>query len=262
MKLAGSRALVTGATGGIGQAIARRLAAAGASVVVSGRRTDVLEPLAQELGAEAIAADLGDRDEVLRLAAAAGDVDVLVANAGLSVPDRLTAYDVDAVEQALDVNLGAPILLTHALLPRMTDRGSGHLVYISSVSGKVATPAPIYSATKFGLRGFGQALRKNLQGSGVGVSVVFPGFIRDAGMFHDAGVELPGYVGTSSPDDVAAAVIRAIERDRGEVDVAPISVRIGVKLSELAPASAARVTHRLGEREIAERFATNYSPEK
>ena len=111
MNLAGRTALVTGATGGIGQAIARGARAAGASVVLSGRRTDVLEPLAQELGAKAIAADLADRDEVLRLAAAAGDVDVLVANAGLSVPDRLTAYDVDEVEQALDVNLGAPILL-------------------------------------------------------------------------------------------------------------------------------------------------------
>ena len=203
--------------------------------MISGRRTDVLEPLAAEIGAEVIAADLADRDEVLRLAAAAGDVDVLVANAGLSVPDKLTAYDVDEVEQALDVNLAAPILLTHALLPRMTDRGRGHLVYISSVSGKVATPAPVYSATKFGLRGFGQAMRKSLHGSGVGVSVIFPGFIRDAGMFHDAGVELPGYVGTSSPEDVAAAVINAIERDRGEIDVAPISVRVGVKLSELAP---------------------------
>jgi short-subunit dehydrogenase len=262
MRVAGSRALVTGATGGIGQAIARRLASAGASVVISGRRTDVLEPLAKEIGAEPITADLADRDDVLRLAAAAGDVDILVANAGLSVPDKLTAYDVEEVEQALHVNLGAPMLLTHQLLPRMTERRGGHLVFISSVSGKVATPAPLYSATKFGLRGFGQALRKNLQGSGVGVSVVFPGFIRDAGMFHDAGVELPGYVGTSSPEDVAGAVLRAIERDRGEVDVAPMSVRIGVKLSELAPASAAKVTHRLGEREITERFATNYSPKK
>ena len=262
MNVRGSKALVTGATGGIGQAIARALAAAGARVVVSGRRTDVLESLAAQIGAEAIAADLADRDDVLRLAAAAGDVDILVANAGLSVPDKLTSYDADQVEQALDVNLGAPILLAHELLPRMIDRHSGHLVFISSVSGKVATPAPLYSATKFGLRGFGQALRKNLQGSGVGVSVVFPGFIRDAGMFHDAGVDLPGYVGTSSPEDVAAAVLRAVERGRGEVDVAPIGVRIGVKLSELAPASAARLTSRLGEREIAERFADNYGPEK
>jgi short-subunit dehydrogenase len=258
MRVAGSRALVTGATGGIGQAIARALAAAGAQVVISGRRADVLESLAAEIGAEVIAADLASREDVLKLASQGGDVDILVANAGLSVPDTLTAYDLDETERALDVNLGAPIMLTHELLPRMVERDSGHLVYISSVSGKVATPAPLYSATKFGLRGFGQALRKNLHGTGVGVSVIFPGFIRDAGMFHDAGVDLPGYVGTSPPEDVAAAVVQAVERDRGEIVVAPVSVRLGVKLSELAPASAARVSRRLGESAITERFVAGY----
>ena len=88
--------------------------------------------------------------------------------------------------------------------------------------------------------------------------MIFPGFIRDAGMFDDAGVDLPGYVGTSSPEDVAAAV-DAGDRARSRRDrVAPVSVRVGVKLSELAPASAARVNRRLGEREIAERFASEY----
>jgi uncharacterized protein len=258
MRIAGSRALVTGATGGIGQAIARGLASAGAQVVISGRRAEVLERVAADIGAEVITADLAVRDDVLRLAGEAGEVDLLVANAGLSVPDQLTAYDLGETERALHVNLSAPVLLTHELLPRMAERDRGHLVYISSTSGRVATPAPLYSATKFGLRGFGQALRKNLHGTGVGVSVIFPGFIRDAGMFHDAGVDLPGYVGTSSPEDVAAAVIHAVERDRGEVVVAPASVRLGVKLGELAPASAARVSRRLGEREITERFVAGY----
>jgi short-subunit dehydrogenase len=258
MNVAGSRALVTGATGGIGHAIARALAGAGADVVVSGRRAEVLEALAAEIGAEVIAADLACREDVVRLAQDAGAVDILVANAGLSVPDRLNAYDLDETERAIDVNLGAPIMLTHELLPPMVERGRGHFVYISSVSGKVATPSPLYSATKFGLRGFGQGLRKSLRGSGVGVSVLFPGFIRDAGMFHDAGVELPGYVGTSAPEDVAASVLEAVERDRGEVVVAPVSVRVGVKLSELAPQTAARLNRRLGEREIAERFAERY----
>ena len=144
MNVAGSRALVTGATGGIGHAIARGLASAGASVVVSGRRAEVLEALAAEIGAEVIAADLASREDVLRLAEGAGDLDILVANAGLSVPDRLNAYDLDETERALGVNLGAPIMLTHELLPAMVERGRGHLVYISSISGKVATPSPLY----------------------------------------------------------------------------------------------------------------------
>ena len=104
----------------------------------------------------------------------------------------------------------------------MAQRGRGHLVFISSLSGKAATPgSSVYSATKFGLRGFAQGLRGDLRGAGVGVSVVFPGFIRDAGMFAESGTELPAFVGTSTPEDVADGVLRAIERNRGEVDVAP-----------------------------------------
>ena len=150
-------------------------------------------------------------------------------------------------------------MLTHELLRAAWSSAAAATSSTSRPSpGRRRRPAPLYSATKFGLRGFGQALRKSLHGTGVGASVIFPGFIRDAGMFHDAGVDLPGYVGTSSPEDVAAAVTQAVERDRGEIVVAPVSVRVGVKLSELAPASAARVNRRLGEREIAERFASEY----
>ena len=87
----------------------------------------------------------------------------------------------------LEVNLRAPIALARALAPAMIARGSGHIVFISSLAGKAAAPASsIYSATKFGLRGFALGLREDLRPHGVGVSVVLPGFIRDAGMFADA----------------------------------------------------------------------------
>ena len=104
----------------------------------------------------------------------------------------------------------------------------------------------IYAATKFGLRGFAHGLREDLRGAGVGVSVVLPGFIRDSGMFHDANVELPRFVGTKTPEDVAAGVLRAIERDRAEVDVAPLALRAGAAFAGLAPELSAKVQRRRG----------------
>jgi uncharacterized protein len=153
------------------------------------------------------------------------------------------------------VNLRAPIALARALTPGMTARRRGHLVFISSLQGKAATPvASIYCAAKFGLRGFALALREDLRGDGVGVSVVLPGFIRDAGMFADAHVSLPPGVGTRSPEDVARAVVDAIERDRAEVDVAPLPLRLGSAVASVAPALSAAVSRRLGSDQIAARI--------
>lgn len=263
MNLSGRTALVTGASGGIGQAIARQLVAAGAHVRLSGRRVEILEPLAAELAAQLIAADLADRSEVQILAQASLDVDVLVANAALPASGDLLSFSVDEIDRAIEVNLRAPVVLARALAAAMVERGSGHVVLISSIAGKTATPgSSLYSATKFGLRGFGQALRSDLRGTGVGVSVVFPGFIRDAGMFHESGVQLPSYVGTSTPEQVAAGVLRAIEQDRGEVDVAPASVRVGVKFAALAPATSARLTQRLGSERIARQIASGQAAKR
>jgi short-subunit dehydrogenase len=134
----------------------------------------------------------------------------------------------------------------------MVARGRGQLVFISSLSGKASTPGTaLYNASKFGLRGFAGALRADLRASGVGVSTVFPGFIRDAGMFAEAGVELPTGVGTKSPEDVAKGVVTAIERNRGEIDVAPISMRASTVFAGVAPELAASVARKLGSEEIA-----------
>jgi short-subunit dehydrogenase len=255
VNVAGRSALVTGASGGLGQAIARRLAAAGASLILSGRRADVLEALAAELGAQVAAADLADADSVRALAAAHGDVDILVANAGLPASGRLESFSEEQIDRALLVNLRAPIVLAHAIAPAMVARGSGHIVLMSSLSGKApAAGSSIYSATKFGLRGFAGALRAELHGTGVGVSAIFPGFIREAGMFEDAGVKLPRGTGTKSPQDVAKATLRAIERNKGEVDVAPIALKLGATISGIAPELAATVTRKAGGDAIAAQF--------
>ncbi len=256
MNLHGTTVLLTGATGGIGQATARRLHEAGATLILTGRRVEVLEPLAAELGATVIGADLADRADVERLARDSGDVDVLVANAALPASGELFSFSVEEIDRALEVNLRAPIVLSRMLGEGMVARGRGHIVLVSSLAGKATSAgASLYSGTKFGLRGFGQSLRTDLRGSGVGVSVVFPGFIRDAGMFHDSGAQLPGFVGTSTPEQVADGVVSAIERDRGEVDVAPLTMRAGVKFAELAPATAAALAARAGGSKLADELA-------
>jgi uncharacterized protein len=249
---------VTGATGGIGQAIARALAARGARLLVSGRRQGELSRVAEDVGAQAIVADLAVSEDVERLAAAAVEAGValLVANAALPASGLLSELSQAQIDRMLDVNLRAPIALARALAPPMAADGCGHLVFVSSLSGKTASPASsVYSATKFGLRGFAFGLREDLRGSGVGVSVVAPGFIRDAGMYAKTGVKLPFGVGTRSPEDVAAAVVRAIETNPAEIDVAPLGVRVGAAVGSVAPGLAGWASHHLGSAKVAEQMA-------
>ena len=250
--LKGKTALLTGATGGIGNAIARALAARGAKVILTGRRVTILEELAEEIGGEATAVDLTDRDAVASLAERAATVDVLVANAALPGSGEITDFSPEQIDRALDVNLRAPIMLARAAAIAMSKRRRGSIVFINSLSGKAsAQSTSLYSATKFGLRGFALGLREDLRPHNVGVSLVYPGFIRDAGMFAEAGGTLPKGVGTRRPEDVAAAVIRAIERNKAETDVAPVGLRLGTYFAMVAPGPAMAVSRRMGAAEIA-----------
>jgi uncharacterized protein len=253
VQISGSTVLLTGASGGLGQAIARTLYARGAELILVGRRTDVLERLASELdGASSFAVDLSDRAGVDRLLEQAAATDILIANAGIPAAGRLESFSSKEVDRTLDVNLRAPVALAHGLLPRMLERRSGHLLFMSSIAGKTAVPGnPLYHTTKYGLRGFAAALRADLHGSGVGVSCIFPGFIRDAGIYAESGVKLPLGLGTRSPGDVASAVVRAIERNRGEVVVASATQRGGAVIGALAPDLAAGVVRKLGGPKIA-----------
>jgi len=264
MELRGSSVLLTGATGGLGQAIARRLHREGARLVLTGRRADVLEPLATETGARATAVDLARREEVDRLLDDVGDVDVLVANAALPASGDILGFSVEELDRALDVNLRAPMVMARVLGERMVARGRGHVVLMSSLSGKSSQRrSSVYSATKFGLRGFGQGLRADLGPRGVGVSVLFPGFIRDAGMYHEAGAPaLPRGVGTSTPEAVADAVVRAIVHDKGELDVAPMSMRAGTLIASVAPEMSAKVAERLGSDRVGEQLAAGQADKR
>jgi short-subunit dehydrogenase len=256
VELQGSTALVTGATGGIGQAIVRALHARGATVIASGRKRAVLEDLAREVDrVEPLVADLSDAAQVAALVFGRR-IDVLVANAALPASGRLDSFSSEEIDRALDVNLRAPVQMARALVPGMIERGSGHLVFISSLSGKFASAgASVYNATKFGLRGFGFALNEELRGSGVGATTVFPGFIREAGMFAESGVKLPRGVGSRTPEDVAQAVIRGIEKNRAEIDVAPLSLASGARLFGSAPGLIAAINRRLGSDPLADAIA-------
>jgi short-subunit dehydrogenase len=239
MDISGRTALLTGATGGLGRAIAAGLASAGAAVVLSGRREADLLKLAESLPGEdhrVVVADLAEDGEAERLAEAAAGVDILVANAGLPGAGWLAEFTAEEVKRALRVNLEAPMLLARALFPEMLERGAGHLVFVSSLSGKSASPrTSVYNATKFGLRGFALGLRTDLGPRGIGVSLVSPGFVREAGMFADAGGKTPPGLGTTTPAAVAAAVQKAIVADKVEIAVAPMLDRVAAHAGLLSP---------------------------
>jgi short-subunit dehydrogenase len=256
MEIADTSVLLTGATGGIGHAIARRIHREGGRLTLTGRRTEVLEALAAETGARSLAVDLSRREEVDRLVAEAAYVDILIANAALPATGTVESFSIEQLDRVLDVNLRAPIVMARALSEHMRQRGSGHLVFIASLAGKASSPrSSMYNATKFGLRVFAHALRADLHGTGVGVSIVSPGFVSDAGLFADAGVELPRGVGTRTPEQVADAVVRVIVRDRAEVDVAPLMVRGLTAFASLAPGIAATMGRRMGAEKLSDEMA-------
>jgi short-subunit dehydrogenase len=239
VEIAGKTTLLTGATGGLGRAIAQALAANGAKLVLSSRKADELEGLAASLpgsGHRVIVSDLADEGEAQRLVAEAGALDVLVANAALPASGRLDDYSQEEIGRALRVNLEAPVRMTRELLPAWQERDSGHFVYISSLSGVFASArASLYAATKFGLRGFALCLREDLRPTGIGVSVITPGAIRDAGMFADSGAKPPPALGTGTPEGVGKAVVRAIKRNEAEISVAPLRQRAGARIAMLNP---------------------------
>jgi short-subunit dehydrogenase len=244
--LKGRTALLTGASSGLGPVIARRLHREGVRFVLSARREPELQRLAAELGgARVIVADLSQRGEAERLAAEAGPVDILVSNGGVPVSGLLMDLDIASVDRGLDVNLRSAIVLTRLVLPGMLERRSGHIILMASIAGQIPGKRnSVYNATKFGLRGFGHALRLELQGTGVGASIVSPPFVSEAGMWAESGQHSPFEV---TPGRVAEAVLKAIQQNKVEVTVGPVMARFGGRLALIAPGFFLRVAGRSGE---------------
>jgi short-subunit dehydrogenase len=270
MEVHGRTALVTGASGGIGGHIARALARAGANVLVAGRREEALSSVVEELRglgvrADALSAelsDLGQAEELIaRAEQAAGGLDILVHNAGIEIASSFTRYTRDELVSMININLTAPLLMTHRALPGMLQRGQGHVVFVSSLAGKSGTAyQEPYSASKAGLIGLTQSLRAEYVGKPVGFSVVCPGFVAGDGMYQrmvEQGMRSNRIMGTTTTDRIAEKVVRAIRDDLAEVVDSGSPVRPLLALAQLAPRLAERVQARAGVTELFRRVAAS-----
>ncbi|MGN6373227.1 MAG: SDR family NAD(P)-dependent oxidoreductase [Solirubrobacteraceae bacterium] len=268
--LSGITALVTGASGGIGVHIARRLATEGVNVALSGRREQELERLAEELrelgvDTAAVPADLASRAELSSLLKRTemelGPIDVLVNNAGVENTSAFTSYTEDELVDMIDLNLTAPLLLTHKVLPGMLERGRGHVVFVSSMAGKFGPPySEPYAASKAGLIGLTQSLRVEYAKHPVGFSVICPGFVAGDGMYQrmvEEGHKSNRLIGETNVEKVADAVVRAIEDDVPEIVESGSPVRPLLALRELSPGVAERLVPMLGVSGIFRRVAAS-----
>jgi short-subunit dehydrogenase len=268
--LQGRTALVTGASGGLGTHLARRLAREGMNVAVSGRREDALETVAAELSklgvkTVAVAADLSDLKAtdplVERVEAALGPIDVLVNNAGVESIGAFTSYTREELTSSVDVNLTAPLLLTHRLTPGMLQRGRGHVVFIASVAGKVGPAfSEPYAATKAGLIGLTQSLRAEYLNAPVGFSVICPGFIAGDGMYARMvkdGHSSNRMLGETTTEKISDALVRAIREDCAEIIESGAPLRPMLALGQLAPGLVERVAPKFGITEMFRKVAVS-----
>jgi NAD(P)-dependent dehydrogenase (short-subunit alcohol dehydrogenase family) len=247
MRLQGAVALVTGASSGIGQALAVRLVASGARVFAAGRDEHALAAVSR---ATPVVADLAEPAAPQRLARQvldeAGRIDLLVNNAGAGSAGALAQQPPDVVDQVLCVNLRAPVQLTRAVLPGMLERGHGRLVFVTSIAGRLGVrDEAVYAAAKAGLDVFAESLRLEVAERGIGVTVVVPGVV-DTPFFERRGRPYPRRRPRPLPPArVAEAMLTAVESDRPEVYL-PAWLRVPVVVRAVLPAGYRRLAGRFG----------------
>jgi short-subunit dehydrogenase len=218
VRLRDARVVVTGASTGIGRSIALELARRGSLVTAVARDADRLRSLADEQpGITPLPGDLTLEAERARVVDAAGDIDVLVNNAGIGYHGLVEDMPFEKVRELLELNVLAVVDLTQRVLPQMLERGSGHIVNVGSVAGFVGVPAEaIYSATKWAVQGFNDGLRRELRGRGVEVTLIAPGPIKTEFVAREktgAPAAEPGALDRGRPpEEVARAVRRALTR--------------------------------------------------
>jgi short-subunit dehydrogenase len=220
---------------GIGRATAVALRARGMRVLATGLEAGLLDELAHAHGAEVMPADLSRADEVERLVEWAGQVDLLVNNAGVGRDEAIGEIDLQTSLQMLMVNLAAPMRLTAALAPGMVARGRGHIVNVASIAGWVGVAhESVYAASKGGLIAFSESARYELAGTGVGVTVVVPAAVRTAFFERKGGTYRRTVPRMVPPERVAVAIVEAVRRGTAEVFV-PRWMIVPARLRGAAP---------------------------
>nr|WP_257004184.1 SDR family NAD(P)-dependent oxidoreductase [Streptomyces sp. SA15] len=244
-------ALVTGASSGIGAATARRFAAGGWQLVVSGRDRRALEETAAGTSAVVLPADLAAPDGPRLLAESAlratgGRIDALVAGAGIGWAGPFVTMPPTAIDQVLNVDLTATLRLVREVLPAMVEAGRGRVVLVGSVAGCVGVRnEAVYSAAKSGVAAFAEALRQELRGTGVGVTLVTPGPV-DTAFFDRRGTPYQrSRPRPTSPGRVAGAVWDAVRLGRDDVYV-PGWLTLPGRVRGIAPSLYRRLLHRFG----------------
>lgn len=246
MRIQGAVALVTGATSGIGWAVAQRLARGGARVVAHGRDDARLAELNRLTGAVPIAADLSDPAAAATVAKQAGEVDILVNNAGIGWAGGFWDMPAEEIARLVAVNLTGPIGLTRAILPGMLARGRGHLMFVTSIAGRTGVAGEaVYSATKAGLDAFAESLRFEVAGTGIEVGVLVPGVVETA-FFQRRGRPYGRRRPRPLPADlVAQALVRCVSSGRAEL-YTPRWLRLPVAVRGTMPGVYRRLATRFG----------------
>lgn len=248
------RVLLTGASRGIGVAIAETLGRRDAHVVLAARNDAGLQQTAAQVRAAGgtatvIVCDVSSADEriaLVKAASAEGPLTALINNAGVEVPRAVIDQTDDDVARQLTINLAAPIHLTRLVLPGMLEHERGSIVMVSSMSGKSPTPYnAIYTATKHGLNGFTASLRIELEDTGVHAGVVCPSFVADAGMWSDTGVKAPAMLREVPLQRVADATMAVLD-GAAERIVTPTPVRPLLAMNQLFPSLDRRVLGWMG----------------
>lgn len=250
MQVRGCVALVTGSSSGLGEAVARALAARGARVIVHGRDVDRCRRIADEIDGRFVVADLasphGPQDLARDTLAEYGRLDILVNNAGLGWTGPFTAMSGDDLNRLIATNLTAPLQLTRALLPHLLDRPTSHACFVGSIAGATGVAGEcVYAATKAGLATFADSLRLEAEGSGLHVSVVTPGLI-DTPFLRGREVLTRRLPRPLAPAEVAAAVVRLIEKD-GHAATLPHWLYAARVTRAVAPRAFRALSARFGE---------------
>lgn len=248
MDFNGKRVLLTGAAGGLGQVIARAFADAGATLILSSREEENPEEVAATLPGgphEVVTADLLVPGAPQEVVARAGRVDVMMANAG--VPDGWPLDDLsgEQIRTIIGINFEVPVQMTRAVVPQMKERGSGNIVFVASMAGKIPMPdSTMYCGTKSAVRAFAWAARPELARHGIDVSVVTPGFIGEVGIFARRGRKAPPLIGVIPPRTYTRKLLAGIAAGRGEIPVGRPTLRGAAQLAQVAPGLADRIFRR------------------